>query len=41
MKSIRLRRAGHVNRIDESISAFKILTGRRTGKSPLGRPRRR
>ena len=32
--------AGHVA-IEEGRSAFKILTGKPTGKRPLGRPRRR
>ena len=32
---------GHVVRVDESRSAFKILTGKPTGRRPLGRPRRR
>ena len=27
--------------MEESRSAFKILTGKHTGKRPLGRPRRR
>ena len=36
-----LRRAGHVARMEEGRSAFKILTGKPTGKRPLGRPRRR
>ena len=27
--------------MEEGRSAFKIVTGKRTGKSPLGRPRRR
>ena len=27
--------------MDESSNAFKILTGKSTGKRPLGRPRRR
>ena len=40
-KSRRLRWAGHVARIEEFRSAFKILTGKSTGKRPLGRPRRR
>ena len=31
----------HVVRIEECRSAFKILTGKHTGKIPLGRPRRR
>ena len=33
--------AGHVARTEEGRSAFKILTGKPTGKRPLGRPRRR
>ena len=41
IKSRRLRWAGHVARMEEGRSAFKILTGTPTGKSPLGRPRRR
>ena len=41
IKSRRLRWAGHVARMEESGSAFKILTGKPTGKRPLGRPRRR
>ena len=41
IKSIRLRWAGHVARMEEGRSAFKILTGKPTGKRPLGRPRRR
>ena len=28
-------------RMEEGRSAFKILTGKHTGKRPLGRPRRR
>ena len=36
-----MRWAGHVARMEESRSAFKILTGKPTGKRPLGRPRRR
>ena len=36
-----LRWAGHVTRMEEGRSAFKILTGKLTGKRPLGRPRRR
>ena len=39
IKSRRLRWAGHVARMEEGKSAFKILTGRATGKKPLGRPR--
>ena len=41
IKSRRLRWAGHVARMEEGRSAFKILTGKSTGKRPLGRPRRR
>ena len=41
IKSRRLRWAGHVARIEEARSAFKILTGKPAGKRPLGRPRRR
>ena len=37
IKSGRLRWAGHVARMEERRSTFKILTGKR----PLGRPRRR
>ena len=33
--------AGHVARMEEGRSAFKILTGKPTGKRTLGRPRRR
>ena len=33
--------AGHVARMEEDRSAFKILTGKPTGKRPLSRPRRR
>jgi hypothetical protein len=33
--------AGHVSRMEEGRSAFKILTGAHTGKRPLGRPGRR
>ena len=41
IKYRRLRWAGHVARMEESRSAFKILTGKPTGKKPLGRPRLR
>ena len=41
IKSRRLRWAGHVARMEEGRSAFKILTGKPTGKRPMGRPRRR
>ena len=41
IKSRRLRWSGHVARMEEGRSAFKMLTGKPTGKRPLGRPRRR
>ena len=41
IKSRRLRWAGHVARMEEGRSAFKILKGKPIGKRPLGRPRRR
>ena len=41
IKSRRLKWAGHVARMEEGRSAFKILTGKPTGNRPLGRPRRR
>ena len=41
IKSERLRWAGHVARIEEGRSAFKILMGIPTGKKPLEMPRRR
>ena len=41
IKSRRLRWAEHVARIMEGRIAFKILTGKPTGKRPLGRLRRR
>ena len=36
-----MRCASHVARMEEGTNAFKILTGKPTGKRPLGRPRRR
>ena len=41
IKSNRLRWAGHVARMEEGRSAFKILTDKHIGRRPLGRPRRR
>ena len=41
IKSRKLRWAGHVARMEDGRSALKILTGKTTGKRPLGRPRRR
>jgi len=39
IKSRRLRWAGHVARMEEGRSAFKILTVTPARKMPLGRPR--
>ena len=41
IKSRRLRWAGHVARMEECRSAFKIVISKPTGNRPLGRPRRR
>ena len=41
VRVIKSRRLSHVARIEEGRSSFKILTGKPTGKWPLGRPRRR
>ena len=40
IKSRRLRWANHVARMENARSAFEILTGKITGKRPLGRPKR-
>ena len=40
IKSRRMRWVGHVARMEEGRSSFKILTGKPTGKRTLGRPRR-
>ena len=39
IKSIRLGWAGDIARMEEGSSAFKMLTGKPTGKRPLGSPR--
>ena len=36
-----MRWAGHVARMEECRSAFKILAGKPRGNRPLGKPRRR
>jgi hypothetical protein len=36
-----LRWIDHVARVEEGKNSFKILTGKPTRKTPLGRPRRR
>ena len=41
IKSRRLRWAGHVARMEEGRSGFKMLTDKLAGKLPLGRPRGR
>ena len=41
IKSRRLRWVSPVARMEEGRSAFKILTGKPTGKRPLRRPRHR
>ena len=41
IKSRRLRWTGHVARIEEGRSAFKMLIGKPIGKRLLGRPKRR
>ena len=40
-KSRRLRWAGHVERMEQSSNAYRVLVGKPEGKRPLGRPRRR
>ena len=37
IQSRRSRWAGHIARMEEGRNAFKILTGKPTGKRPLGR----
>jgi hypothetical protein len=41
IKSRCMRWAGHVARMGEKRTAYRILVGKPEGKSPLGRPRRR
>ena len=41
IRTYRLKWAGHVARMEEGRSAFKILKCKPTGKRPLGRPRHR
>ena len=38
IKSRRMRWAGHVARMEERISAYRVLVGRREGEISLGRP---
>jgi hypothetical protein len=41
IKSRRMRWAGHVARMGEGRSVYRVLVGKPEGKRPLGRPRRR
>ena len=38
IKSRRLGWVGHVAEVDKGSSLFKIISGKHTGKRPLGRP---
>jgi hypothetical protein len=40
-KSRRIRWAGHVAQMGETMNAYKILVGKPEGKRPLGRPIRK
>jgi len=39
IKSIRMRCEGHVARVGERRGVYRVMVGKREGKSPLGRPR--
>jgi hypothetical protein len=41
IKSRRMRWAGHVARMGEKRTAYRLLVGKPEGKRPLGRPRHR
>jgi len=41
IKSRKMRWAGHVARMGENRSVYRVLVGKPVGKKPLGRPRRR
>jgi len=41
VKSRRMRWAGHVARMGEGRGVYRVLVGKREGRRPLGRPRRR
>jgi hypothetical protein len=41
IKSRRMGWAGHVTRMGEKRNVYRLLVGKREGKRPLGRPRRR
>ena len=38
-KSRRLRWAGHVAHMEQSINSYRVLVGKPEGETPLGRPR--
>jgi hypothetical protein len=41
IKSKRMRWAGHVARMGKRRGVYRVFVGKREGKRPLGRPRRR
>jgi hypothetical protein len=41
IKSIRMRWAGHVERVGVERGVYRFLVGKPEGRRPLGRPRRR
>ena len=41
IKSVRMRWAGHVTRMNEAKGVYRVLVGKPEGRRPLGRPRRR
>ena len=41
IKSRRMRRTGHVARVEERRCVHKVLVGKPEGKRPMGRPRHR
>jgi len=41
IKSRRMRWAGHVAHMGEERGVYRVLVGKRAGRRPLGRPRRR
>jgi hypothetical protein len=41
IKSRRMRWAGHVTRMGDNRNEYRMLSAKREGKRPLGRPRRR
>jgi hypothetical protein len=41
MKARNMRWAGHIARLGEKMNAYRLLVGKREGRRPLGRPKRR